>query len=82
METQALVAVLVGQSVLRVEVARMDQIDGGLVVERGKVLSAVVELVLHDFSLWLTTALFLGLGVCRKSNRCICSGGVLGDTLW
>ena len=91
-ETQALVAVLVRQGVLRVEVARVDQVNGGLVVERCKVLSAVM-VVFHDllalpdhvffacFFLLLAAVLLPFLGVCWKSNRCLCSGGVLTDRL-
>ena len=49
LETQTHIVVFVRHCVLRVEIARIDKVNGSLVVERCEVLATIVVVILHGF---------------------------------
>ena len=89
LETQTFVVVFVRHCVLRVVIAGINEIDGGLVVERGEVFAAVIVVLLNKlrtsldhmfhscFFLLFATGLLSLLGVCRISAVCCRGNNVL-----
>ena len=81
--------VFVRHGVLRVEVAGRDEVDGGLVVERGEVLATIIIVLLNNLLasfnhmfhsccfLLLATVLLSFLGIGRKSAVCCCGNSAL-----